>query len=91
MVSSSPRSIFQQHFVRGLGDAPEHLVRYSAAFPEIPGCRRRRTSRRVWSAAPDLGLHLDQVDDALEVTLGADRQLDRNALARAVFHRPHEK
>ena len=28
-------------------------------------------------AAPDLGVHLDQVDDALEVTLGADGQLDR--------------
>ena len=38
----------------------------------------------------DDGLHLDQVDDALEVALGADRQLDRHGVrAEAVDHRLH--
>ncbi|APA94092.1 hypothetical protein NS506_00001 [Nocardia seriolae] len=36
-------------------------------------------------ALPDLGVHLDQVDDALELVLGADRQLDDQRLrAQAV-------
>ena len=35
----------------------------------------------------DVGLHLDQVDDAAEVCLGADRQLDRNSVAlEALVH-----
>ena len=43
-------------------------------------------------AAPHLGVHLDQVDDALEVTLRADRQLDRNDVgAEALFHRAHRE
>ncbi len=43
-------------------------------------------------AAPHLGVHLDQVDDALEVTLGADGQLDRNHVgAQAVFHGLHRE
>ena len=33
-------------------------------------------------AAPHLGVHLDQVDDALEVALGTDRQLDRHDVRR---------
>ena len=41
-------------------------------------------------AAPHLGVHLDQVDDALEVALGADRQLDRDDVgAEAIFHGLH--
>ena len=31
-------------------------------------------------AVPDVGLHGDEVDDAREIVLGADRQLDRNRL-----------
>ena len=39
-------------------------------------------------APPYLGIHLDQVDDAFEVALGADGQLDRDDVgAEAVFHR----
>ena len=38
-------------------------------------------------AAPHLGLHLDQVDDALEVTFGTDRQLNRDYVgAEALLH-----
>ena len=38
-------------------------------------------------APPHLGLHLDQVDNAFEVALGADGQLDRNDVgAQPVFH-----
>jgi hypothetical protein len=45
---------------------------------------RRRASR----PRQTIGLHLDQVDDALEVDLGADRQLDRTGVrAEAVDHR----
>ena len=41
-------------------------------------------------AAPHLGIHLDQVDDALEVVLGTDRQLDDQGLgAEAVFDGLH--
>ena len=41
-------------------------------------------------AAPDLGVHLDQVDDALEFALRADRQLDRDDVrAKALLHRAH--
>ena len=41
-------------------------------------------------AAPDLGLHLDQVDDALEATLGTDGQLDRQrAGAEALLDGAH--
>ena len=43
-------------------------------------------------AAPDLGLHLDQVDDALEVAFGADRQLDRDHVgAEALLHGAHRE
>ena len=39
---------------------------------------------------PDQRLHLDQVDDALEVVLAADRQLDRQRVgAEPVVHRLH--
>ena len=39
---------------------------------------------------PDKTLHLDQVDDALEVLLGPDRQLDRHRVgAETVLHRLH--
>ena len=39
---------------------------------------------------PDQALHLDQVDDAFEVVLAADRQLDRQRVgAEPVLHRLH--
>ena len=54
--------------------------------------RGRRGSRRLELGAelvlPDQRLHLDQVDDADEVALAADRQLDRQRVgAEAVRHR----
>ena len=43
-------------------------------------------------APPDLGLHLDQVDDALEAALRTDRELDRDDVgAQALLHRPHRE
>ena len=42
--------------------------------------------------APDLGPHLDQVDDTLEAAFGADRQLDRNDVgAEALLHGAHRE
>ncbi len=75
--------LLQQRLV-GLGDRLEQL---GAVLGGLFGQLGRDLDRVVLLAelglaAPDLGLHLDQVDDALEVTLGADRQLDRDHAGR---------
>ncbi len=85
--------LLQQRFV-GLGDGLEHL---GAVLGDVLLQVGGDVDDVVLLAelglpAPDLGLHLDQVDDALEVALGADRQLDRNDVgAEALLHGPHRE
>ena len=91
-VSSSPPKYFSSSASSVSATASISLVRYSSAFSS----RSAGISIGVVGlaelglAAPHHGVHLDQVDDAHEVALRADRQLDRDGVrAEAVLHGLH--
>ena len=85
--------LLQQRLV-GLGDRLEQL---GAVLLGLLGHVGRDLDGVVLLAelgfgAPHLGVHLHQVDDAGEVALRADRQLDRNHVgAEALFHGAHRE
>ena len=85
--------LFEQGLI-GLGDG---LEQFGAVLGGLIGQLSGNVDDVVLLAelgltAPDLGLHLHQVDDALEVALGADRQLDRDhAGAEALLHGPNRE
>ena len=85
--------LFEQRLV-GLGDGLEQL---GAVLGGLLGQLSRNVDdvillAELGLAAPHLGFHFDQVDDALEVSLRTDRQLDRNHPgAEALLHGPHRE
>lgn len=80
-VSSSPPKYFSMSFV-GLGDRLEQLLAVLRSLLDQVGRdlldRRLGTGRH--DAAPGDGLLLDEVDDAVEVVLGTDRELQDQRL-----------
>ena len=81
VISSSPR-YFSSTVVVVVRDDVDELVApvLGVGSAARPGCRRSRTGRPV-VVVPDERLHRDQVDDAAEVALGADRELHDRTLA----------
>ena len=89
----APEVLLQQRLV-GLGDGLEQLgavlvgllLKLGRDVDGVVGLAE------LGLAPPHLGVHLDQVDDAFEVTLGADGQLDRNDVgAEPLFHGLHRE
>ena len=65
-------------------------MRYSSAWSGEIGWDLDGVELGAQLVFPDQRLHLDQVDDAFEVALAADRQLDRQRIgAEPVHHRLH--
>ena len=85
--------LLQQRLI-GLGDGLEQL---GAVLGGLLGQIGRDVDDVVLLAefrlaAPHLGVHLDEIDDAFEVALGTDRQLDRNHPgAEAFLHGAHRE
>ena len=91
-VSSSPPKYFSSSASSVSATASSSLVRYSSAF----SCKLGRDLDGVVGlaqlrlAAPHLRVHLDQVDDALEVAFGAHGKLDWDGVrAQALLHGLH--
>ena len=92
--SSSPPKYFSSSASSVSATASSSLVRYSSALSASSAGMSMVSyvSPQLGLAPPHLGVHLDQVDDALELTLRADRQLDRDDVgAEALLHRAHRE
>ena len=85
--------LFEQSLI-SLGDGLEHLGAVLGGLLDhiVGDVNDVVLLAELGLAAPHLGLHLDQVDDTLEATLGTDRQLDRDHVgAEAFLHGPHRE